>query len=287
MSAMHDVGTATSGVVQLRPRAVARRTAALRDRLLERRRGVGPYRHRLLGITGNVLGRVGRVATNDLDSWERLLLVLEEHEENTFASPADAAAANLVALALFGDATDHAALADLAEQLGHERLARLQHRHGSRLEPHTGLPLASEAVRRLVASGLREQLVADPATSERAEAVADAGLRAAHALLSQGVDRAWTVPVLDSVEELLDIAERGTIVEWRHHLAMVIAQPWSPYTGRIVELAQDAGKSHTAAVIAALVDLCREQATSAGRREFQREIDTLVALGAGRRRSGP
>ncbi|KRA31194.1 MULTISPECIES: hypothetical protein [unclassified Nocardioides] len=276
-----------STVVQLRPRATARRTAALRSRLLDRRRTVGPYRHRLLEITGDVLGRVGQVGTNDLDAWERLLQFLEEHEDNTFASPADAATANLVALALFGEAGDHAALADLAGQLGHERLARLQHRHGSPLESHPGLPLTSEAVRRLVASDLRERLAADPRTAARVEAVDDTCLRAAHALLNQGTDRTWTVPVLDSVEELLDIAERGTIVEWRHHMAMVTAQPWSPYTGRIVALAQEAGKSHTASVIAAFVDLCRERTIAAGRPTFEREVDSLVALGDTRRGSGP
>jgi hypothetical protein len=289
MSALHSTrtGTAPSGVVQLRPRAVARRTAALRNRLLERRRMVGPYRHRLLEITGDVLGRVAQVGADDLDAWERLLLFLEDHEDNTFASPADASAANLVALALFDEVTDHAALADLAGQLGHERLARLQHRHGSPLESHPGLPLTSEAVRRLVASDLRERLAADPRTATHVEAIADTCLRAAHALLNQGTDKTWTVPTLDTIEELLDIAEQGTIVEWRHHMAMVTAKPWSPYTGRIVDLAQQAGKSHTASVIAAFVDLCREKATSVGRREHEREIDTLVALRDAGRRSGP
>lgn len=287
MSSTDDDRSATSRVVQLRPRAVARRTDALRARLLERRRVVGPYRHRLLEITGEVLGRVGQVTTNDLDSWERLLMLLEDHEENTFASPADAAAANLVALALFGEVTDLAALADLVDQLGHERLARLQHRHGGPLESHTGLPLATEAVRRLVASDLRERLATHPATSGRIGAIDDTCLRAAHSLLIQGTDRTWTVPLLDSVEELLDIAEQGTIVEWRHHMAMIAARPWSPYTGRIVQLAHEAGRSHTASVIAAFVDLCREQASPVGRADFDREIETLAALGTGRRGSGP
>lgn len=265
-STTHPGAPARSRVIELRPRAIARRTAGLRARTLERRHAAGPHQDRLLEIVVDVLARVGQVTAADLDTWERLLLLLEEQESSTYSTPASAATTNLVALAFFDEPVDHAAVADLADQLGHERLARLQHRYGTTLEPHSGLPLTTEAVRRLVASG---------------------SLRAAHALLGQGIDRAWTVPVLDSVEELLDIAERGTIVEWRHHLSMVIAKPWSPYSGRIVELAQEAGRSHTAAVIAAIVELCREQSGTVGRGEVAgHEIGALMAR-THRRLGGP
>lgn len=90
-------------------------------------------------------------------------------------------------------------------------------------------------------------------------------MRAAHTLLVQGIDRAWTVPTLDSVEEFVDIAVHGTINEWRHHVAMIIADPWSPYVSRIIDLAQQVGTTHAAAVVTTIVDLCREDHGATGR----------------------
>jgi hypothetical protein len=214
-------------------------------------------------VIAEVLERSAAVPVRHLDAWERLVDLLEERDE-AHAVASCAAAANLFGLALFGDPADHEAVADLAALYGHHRLARLQHRHGSPLEQHPALPLTTRAVRRLVAPGLAERLAADPLTCDRVEQIGDASLRAAHALLVQGVDRTWAVPVLDSVAELADISAHGTVVEWRHHMALVLTSPWSPYTTRIAEIAQQAGDPHTAAVVAAFIDLSREQAADAG-----------------------
>jgi hypothetical protein len=270
--------TATLHVIDLRPRSMARRATGMREQLVARRRRVAPGHHRPLEIVIEALDRTSWVPAEDLDAWERLLDFIESHD-GMHAVPACAAAANLFALAVFDDVLDHAALADLSGILGHARLAKLQHRHGAPLEVHAGLPLTSRALRRMVSPDLRERLSEDPITEHRAERIGDASLRAAHALLLQGTDRSWTVPVLDSPEELIDIASEGTVVEWRHHSAMVMADPWSAYTARIVELAELAGRSYVATVIAAFVDLCREQAAEAGHDPFPREIGGLVAVG--------
>lgn len=254
-----DLPAVPAAVVELRPRVVARRVAALRRHLVERRQ-VEPQHERLLDIICEVLDRSGEVPEHELNIWERYLGLLEEHARSPHATAACAATANLVGLGLFGAPRDYVALADLAEMLGHERLARIQHRYGVPLESHPGLQLTTEALRRMVAEGLRERLLRHPLTAARVEAIDHACLRAAHALLLQGIDRDWSVPVLDSIDEFVDIAQNGTIVEWRHHMAMVTAHAWAPYTGRLVEIAAQAGHSHAATVIAAIVDLCRDQA---------------------------
>lgn len=265
-------------VVDLRPRAMTRRATGLRDQLVARRRRVAPGHQRPLEIVVEVLDRTAWVPDHDLDAWERLLDMVET-QDGLHAVPACAAAANLFGLAVFGDVLDHDALADLSRHLGHTRLGRLQHRHGAPLEGHPALPLTSRAIRRMFEPDLRARLAEDPITEDRAERIAHASLRAGHALLVQGVDRTWAVPVLDSPEELVDIAAHGTVVEWRHQLALVMTDPWSPYTARIVDFAEQAGRSNAAAVIAALVDLCREQAAEAGRDPLPREIGGLVAVG--------
>ncbi|MCL2543258.1 MAG: hypothetical protein FWE71_12480 [Nocardioidaceae bacterium] len=271
-------GTAALHVIDLRPRAMARRATVLREQLVARRRRVAPGHQRPLEIVLDVLDRTAWVPAPDLDAWERLLDLVETHD-GAHSIPAVSAASNLFGLAVFGDVLDHAALADLAEHLGGTRLARLQHRHGAPLEGHAALPLTSRAIRRMVSASLGARLAADPLTEHRADQIDHASLRAAQALLVQGTDRTWTVPVLDSPEELVDIASHGTVVEWRHHIAMVMADPWSPYTARVVDLAEQAGDSHAAAVIAVVVDLCREQAAEVGLAPLPREIGGLVAVG--------
>jgi len=268
----------SSHVIEIRPYALARRAVELRDALVARRRRVAPGHQRPLEIVIDVLDRTAWVPAADRDAWERLLDFMGDHD-GLHAIPACAAAANLFGLAVFGDVLDHAALADLADHLGQVRVARLQHRHAAPLESDAGLPLTSRAIRRMVAPDLGARLAEDPLTVHRAGPIDHASLRAAQALLVQGIDRTWTVPVLDSPEELIDIAVRGTVVEWRHHLALVMNDPWSPYTARIVDIAQQSGSPHAASVIAAVIDMCREQAVEARSDPLPREIGGLVAVG--------
>lgn len=271
-------GATAFHVINLRPRVLARRASAQRELLVARRRRVAPGHQRPLEIVAEVLERTPDVPVQDLDAWERLLDLVEQRD-GVHAIPSCSATANLFGLAVFGDTLDHEALADLAALYGHQRLARLQHRHASPLEHHPALPLTTRAVRRLVAPGLAARLEIDLMTCDRVEEIDDASLRAAHALLVQGVDRSWTVPVLDSVAELRDIATHGTVVEWRHHMAMVLSAPWSAYTDRIAELAQEAGDAHAASVVATFIDLSREHAAGAGLDPLRREIGGLATAG--------
>ncbi|MDQ6523556.1 hypothetical protein RB608_08105 [Nocardioides sp. LHD-245] len=258
------MSTTRPAVTALRPRSLARRSATLREHVRARRVIGLPHEELLLDVLDGALARTHRVRPEDLDVWARLVALVEEHPELSHTLPACAASANLVGLALLGDVEDHAALSGLVGELGHKRLARLQHRYGTALETDSRLPVTSAALRRILAPGLTRRLAAHPRTAHRSETIDDTCLRAAHALLLQGVNRTWTVPRLDSVEEFADIAAHGTINEWRHHVAMIIADPWSPYVDRIVDLARQVGRSHPSRIITAIVALCREQELATG-----------------------
>lgn len=285
MTTTTPTGTArpTAAVVELRPGLTvrARRAAELYAAFVARR-AAEPHHEPLLDVVVHVLARADRVAGSGhsifATSWDRMLRLLDDQQEAHHATPTLAASANLVGLAVFGDPLDHLALADLAELLGHERLARLQHRHGQQLEADSSLPITTQAVRRMLGEGLRERLLADPLTAERADVIDDACLRAAHALLLQGIDHGCPSPEVESVDEFVDIAEHGTVTEWRHLMGLAAESAWSPYAVRVAELAQAAGHQHAASVVAALIDLCREQQQEAERDTVAREIGRLVAL---------
>ncbi|GAA3802067.1 hypothetical protein [Nocardioides panacisoli] len=246
------------------------------------RRASEPQHERLLDVVIGVLARADRVVGAGhgahVIAWERLLGLLEELSDARRSTATCAVSANLVGLAVYDDPADHADLADLVQLLGHGPLARLQHRHGRRLEGDASLPVATAVIRRLLAEGLRERLAAAPATGARFDIIDNVGIRAAHALLQQGVDRSCPAPPVESVEELLDIAENGTIGEWRHLVGLASESAWSPYAVRVADLAREAGFEHAAAMIAALLDLCREQQREAERDTVAREIGRLVAL---------
>ncbi|GAB3862320.1 hypothetical protein GCM10028801_27670 [Nocardioides maradonensis] len=255
------MSTPAHRVIDLRPHALARRASVQRELLVARRRRVAPGHQRPLTILTEVLDRAAGVRPRDLDAWERLLDLVADGDgsDASNALAATAAAANLFALAAFDDVLDHEALADLADLLGHDHLARLQHGHSAVLENHLALPLTTRAIRRMLAPQLRARLIADGCSLTIASGVAATSLRGGHALLTQGLDPRWSVPLIDAPEEVVDIIRHGTVAEWRHHMALLVADPWSAYSTRLVELAAHTGDDHTAALVVALIDLCREQ----------------------------
>ncbi|HWJ83615.1 MAG TPA: hypothetical protein VNS55_15355 [Nocardioides sp.] len=229
----------------------------------------------LVDIVGDVLARAERVLGLETAPAAhrtararlgRMVADQRDRAADPGVAAACAATANLVGLGVLGDTADLIATSELAGLLGHERLARLQHRHGWQLESDPTLPVATAAVRTLLGEEVRD----------RADAVADTCLRAAYALLRQGVDPTRVAPPLESLEEYVDLAEDGTITEWRQLLAMVLESPWSPETQQLVELAAASGRPHAASVVAALVDLCRAEQEQAERDEVAREVGRLV-----------
>jgi len=253
-----------------RPDARPARLASLSD---HRDRADSP----LEALVHDVLRRAGRVTEPvDLAVWARFLDLLDRHRDNPEAGPHRAVLANLLAVVAFDDVTDYAIVTDLADRFGHDRLAALHHRVSRFLEPDPSLPLTTTAVRHLVAPDLRPRLLADPATADRAEGIAEACSRAAVALLFEGVDPDWSLPTIRTVGEFEGWARTGSVVEWRHHLAMVAASPWSPYTRRLTDFARRANLPHAARTIEACIDVCRGRHEERERAIVTAEVRRLV-----------
>jgi|GEM_PF-468041 len=216
--------------------------------------------HRMVAA---VLDRAGRVAEPDLREWHRFLNLLDRHRTNPKAAVSCAVLANLVGIAAFGDDSDFVTLEELTCLLGTERVAAVQHRSARFVEPDLTYPITTIALRRMVA--------APPDTS------VDTSIRAAVALLLEGVDPDLFLPVIRTQAELLGVVDGGSVLEWRHHLAMIAASPWSPYSRHLAELATEASRPGVALVVDHFTQVCREQNKEREREQVAEEVRRVVS----------
>jgi len=224
------------------------------------RDGRGAFYYR---VVASVLARSDRVAECDVHEWQRFLRLLDRHRQNPRAALNCGILANLVGLAAFGDAADLAALGELSDRLGVERVAAVQHRAARFVEPDPTFPITTTAVRRMVAAPPHS-----PATPSLDSAVA---------LLLEGLDLDRFLPAIRTEGELLGAVDGGSVLEWRHHLGMIAASPWSPYSRRLVDLAESAGRPHAAAVVEQVTVICREQNKEREREQVAEEVRRLVS----------
>ncbi len=181
--------------------------------------------HRMVAA---VLERADRVPEPDLPEWNRFLNLLDRHRTNPIAALNCAVLANLVGIAAFGDDTDFVTLDELTCLIGRGRVAAVQHRAARFIEPDPTYPISTVALRRMIA--------ASP------QPVAGSCLDSAIALLLEGIDPDQNLPVIRSESELIGVIDGGSVLEWRHHLAMIAASPWSPYSRHLVKLAEQADR---------------------------------------------
>ncbi|KAA1419244.1 helix-turn-helix domain-containing protein [Nocardioides humilatus] len=214
-------------------------------------------------FVASVLARADRVEPVDHPEWERFLGLLDRHRTNAKAAINCGVLANLVGIAAFGDATDFLALADLSDRLGADRLAAIQHRAARFIEPDATFPLTTIAITRMIGSS------GHPA--------ARGSLDSAVKLLATGVDPDRYLPVIRTPAELLGLVDGGSVLEWRHHLAVIAASPWSPYARHLGDLAGQIARPQAAEVIDRFTELCREQNKEAEREQVANEVRRLVA----------
>lgn len=220
-----------------------------------------PDRRLLRGTVAAVLARADRVIEADARVWVRLLTILDRHRVNEKAELNCAVLSNLVGTAFFGDAEDLLALLELSDEFGTGRIVTVQHRAARFIEPDPTYPLTTRAVRRMVAS---------PPTT------AAGCLDVAVALLLEGIDPEASLPVIRTERELVGLVD-GSILEWRHHLAMVAASPWSPYARHLHDLAEQAGRPLVATVIEHFTASCRARLKEREREQVAAEVRRLVA----------
>lgn len=207
-------------------------------------------------VVAGVLERAERIDVAVTHEWNRMLGLLERHRTNPKAALSCGVLANLVGIAAFGDAADFAALDTLTDRLGRERVAAVQHRTARFIEPDPTSPLTTLAVRRMVAA---------------------AHVDAAVALLHVGVDPDEFLPVITTQAQLLGVVDGGSVLEWRHHLSMIVASPWSPYARHLVELAAGVERPEVAAVVERFTELCRDRNKEHEREQVAEEVRRLIS----------
>jgi hypothetical protein len=214
-------------------------------------------------LVASALARADRVTEANRHEWRRFLGLLDRHRENPKVNFNCAVLANLFGIAAFGDAADFVALAGLSDRLGVDRVAAVQHRTARFIEPDPTFPLTTVAVRRMVAVSLHT--------------VAGSSLDSAVALLIEGVDPNHSLPVIRTSAELIGVVDGGSVLEWRHHLAMIAASPWSPYSRHLLELAEQAACPQVVAVVGRFTEVCREQNKAREREQVAEEVRRLVS----------
>ena len=218
-----------------------------------------------------MLARADRVPPADQREWTRFLGLIERHRLNPQASLNCGVLANLIGIAAFGDDADLVTLAELGCLFGVDRVAAVQHRAARFIEPDATFPITTAAVRRMMGASAHPD--------------ADTVLDAAVALLLEGVDLDLSLPVIRTEAELLGVIDHGSVLEWRHHFAMIAASPWSPYPGHLAKLAQQAARPEVAAVVDRFTDVCRDHHKEREREQVAGEVRRLVAVsGATQRR---
>lgn len=218
----------------------------------------GPF-HRTVA---SVLSRADRVPARQSQEWHRFLGLIARHRHSRRAALHCGVLANLVGVAVFGDDTDLRSVSELADLLGLDRLAAVQHRAARFVEPDPSFPITTAALRRMVESGSHPD--------------ADGVLESAVALLLQGVDPDDHLPVIRSEAELAGVVDGGSVIEWRHHLALIAGSPWSPYSLHLVELAHRSGRPEVAEFVDRLTATCRARIKESERAAVAEEVRRLV-----------
>lgn len=221
-------------------------------------RGSGFHR-----IVAAVLARADRVPQTDQREWNRFLGLIERHRSNPPASLNCGILANLVGVAAFGDDADFATLTELGCLLGVDRVASVQHRAARFIEPDPTFPITTVALRRMLGAS--------------AHADADSVLDSAVALLLEGIDLDLFLPAIRTEAELLGVVDHGSVLEWRHHFAMIASSPWSPYSHHLADLAQQAARPEVVGLVDRFTQVCREQHKEREREQVAEEVRRLVA----------
>lgn len=223
------------------------------------------------------LDRADRVGPEHAEIWDQLVRVLDQNRTDPRSTARCAVLANLAAIVVFDEPSDYAATAELAAQLGQDRLARLQHRAGVALETEATMPWTTLVIRRLIHWDLQARLDGKP-SKEVSEDVATTCAVLAQNLLFADIDPDRVTAPITSVAELHRLLDVGTVVEWRAHLSTIASSPWGPYADDLLALSKSSERPAALAAIASSIAQCQEWCRDRERDQVAREIRHLVAV---------
>jgi len=190
-----------------------------------------------------------------------------------------AVTANLLAVVDFAEPLDFLTLSRLVKRYGHRPVAAVQSSVDERLGTSSSLPLATRFAWQVTRTAeIVDGQVASGLDREAAEEVAARCRRSGFWLTVADVDMDAPGPVLSTVDDLLELADRGGIRAWRGQVALVASNPWAPYTAELQRLAVDTGRPEIAAALDDVLRHYRDLSEQRDRQLVAREIRRLVAV---------
>ncbi|WP_436697604.1 helix-turn-helix domain-containing protein [Nocardioides sp. BYT-33-1] len=227
-------------------------------------------------VIEGVLARRERVRRSDRVVWARFLALLDERTDEARSAQLFAVLANLVGVVAFADPDDHRTTAQLAEAIGEQQLARLQHRAASLLEADAAGRWTAEACRRWTADDVPAEVARACAATAYALVLHD--IESGPAVPSaSAAPAAPAAPPVRTVGQLLALLARGSTAEWRAQLDAVAASPWGPYAHELLRLAERSRSPRARAVVETVVDRCRERREASERALVARDIKACIA----------
>ncbi|RHW24583.1 XRE family transcriptional regulator [Nocardioides immobilis] len=187
--------------------------------------------------------------------------------------------ANAISLVGFAEPADFATLDALVKRYGHRAVAAVQTGVDERLGTASSMPLASRLVWNLArADEIIDGLVASGLDRDAALDVSGNCYRCGFWLVVADVDPDSPGPELATVEDAVRCADTGGIRGWRAQVAVVAANPWSPYPVELHKLLVAGDRLLPAAALEEAIKYYREQSERHDRQLVAREIRRLVAV---------
>jgi len=230
--------------------------------------------HVLSGIRDGVAGRITQLRGAAPGwPWEELLEPAGGPGGSAELTE-EAVVANLAALAVRPTVADYLALADLVEVCGGYVVARAQHARTRDLEPDETLPIGTAFTLSLTPLVYRPLFAA--AEVEVGPELADLCAAVSMRFMLEGMVKGEPDPPLTTVEEFLHCFESQTLPGWRRQLLRYALDPWSPYTGQLLDLADRSGNPHYPDGIGHFLAALRAEIEARERRAIAAEIRRLV-----------
>lgn len=187
--------------------------------------------------------------------------------------------ANMIAVAGLAEAEDFATLNRLVRQYGPEAVASIQAAADERLGLGRSMPLATRFARTVTRTQrIVDSLVAGGTEHQAARAIARRCARTAYSLVMTDVDRSPPGPRITTVEDAITCVDTGGIPAWRGQVAIVAADPWSPYPTELLRLLREGDRDAAADTLESAVKYYRDLAERHDRQLVAREIRRLVAM---------
>lgn len=236
----------------------------------------GSFRVQSIDLAGRLAAASDRLEPRARGALVRALV---EARAGTNASAVATALCLFVAVLQLGDADDFVAVRRFADDLDPARAAAALVDAGRRLDGDTARPLTAALVRALgrradVRTALLE--ADSPPAEEAVDAVVARSFEVAMWLLMTDLDQVAPGGPITSVEEAEALCAEPDLTAWQGQVALIVANPWSPYAGQLQRVLEAAGRSEAADAVADFIGMYRARVERHERMEVARFVRRAV-----------